>query len=197
ARCYGGSFRLESGNPRLRALCKRLRQRAGKPAFELPGQLRKLLAIAGKKFVPGGFALGAAGARIPGGIDRLRNDERRMAPSKLHACRCDFVLAEWGAVTGFLALLVRGAETDDGPGADQGRLVGAVEGRTDRRTHGVGIVSVNPSHDIPAVGFEPRRGVAGKPAFDFAVARDAVVVPDGDQIPETRGAGERGDRTRK
>jgi hypothetical protein len=52
-------------------------------------------------------------------------------------------------------------------------------------------MAVDVRDDVPAVGFEALRRVVGEPAFDVAVDRDAVVVPEGDQLAEAEGAGQR------
>jgi hypothetical protein len=52
-------------------------------------------------------------------------------------------------------------------------------------------VAVDVGDDVPAVGFKALGGVVGVPVFDVAVDRDAVVVPEGDQLAELPGAGQR------
>ena len=44
-------------------------------------------------------------------------------------------------------------------------------------------MSVDIGDDLPAVGLEALRGVIGKPAADFAIDRDIVVVVECYQLP--------------
>src|SRR5690606_9709447 len=93
----------------------------------------------------------------------------------------DFVVAQRGTVTVVRAGFVRRAETYDGFGADQGwARIGFC--RFDRRVDGGGVVAVNRRDHVPAVGFKTLWRVVGEPAFHVTVNRDAVVIPEGDQL---------------
>src|SRR5690606_9933391 len=104
----------------------------------------------------------------------------------------DLVLAQRGAVRGLLAGLVRRAEADRGAAANEDGLVVVGDGLLDRRLDRVGVVAVDVADHAPAVGLEARGRVVGEPALDLAVDRDVVVVPEGDQLAQAPGAGERG-----
>ena len=54
-----------------------------------------------------------------------------------------------------------------------------------------GIVTLHIGDDVPAVGFKTFGCVVGKPAVDVAVDGDVVVVPEGDQLAQTPGTGQR------
>ena len=88
-------------------------------------------------------------------------------------------------------LLVRRAHADGGLAADQGRLVGRGLGGEQGFFDGIGVMAVDGRNDVPAVGLETLRNVFGEPAFDVAVDGDAVVVPEGDQLAQAEGAGQR------
>jgi hypothetical protein len=102
-----------------------------------------------------------------------------------------FLGAERRAVGGLRALLVGRTESDHGAGADQRRPGGFRAGRVDGLLDLHRVVPVNTADDLPAVGFEARRRVVGEPAFDVAVDRNSIVVPEGDQFAETETAGQR------
>jgi hypothetical protein len=53
------------------------------------------------------------------------------------------------------------------------------------------IMAVDVRHHVPAIGFEALRRVVGEPAFDMAVDGNAVVVPEGGQLAQAPGAGQR------
>ena len=53
----------------------------------------------------------------------------------------------------------------------------------------VGIMAIDITHDVPAVGFEARRSIIGKPAFDFTIDGDTVVISECSLFAETQGAG--------
>ena len=89
------------------------------------------------------------------------------------------------------ALLARRAGTDDGLAADQAGFASFGTGSEQCLLDGLGIVAVHIGNDMPAVGFEALRRVIGEPAFDVAVDRDAVVVPESDQLAQAERAGER------
>jgi hypothetical protein len=118
------------------------------------------------------------GSRTAGGSSRCGRGRRRFRR-----------LAERGAVAVVAALLVGRAGADVvlqqirwacrcRPGGEQGGSMASGRGRR-RRDH------------LPAVGFEALRRVVGEPAFDVAVDGDAVVVVEGDQLAQARGAGQR------
>src|SRR5690606_40054655 len=103
---------------------------------------------------------------------------------------------ECGTVRGFLALLVRRTESNNGLCADQGRLARLRGGRFDRRLDRLRIMPVYSADHVPAIGFETRWRVVGEPAFDFAINRDSVVVPHRDEFAQTQRSGQRGDLVR-
>ena len=55
----------------------------------------------------------------------------------------------------------------------------------------IGVMAVDGRDDVPAIGLEALRRIVGEPAFDMAVDGDAVVVPEGDQLAQPPGAGQR------
>jgi hypothetical protein len=65
-----------------------------------------------------------------------------------------------------------------------GRGFGA--GRVDGALNFDRVVPVDFSDHLPAVSLEARGRVVGEPALDFAVDRDAVVVPEGDQLAKAQ-----------
>ncbi|PPE60915.1 hypothetical protein F152LOC_02780 [Pectobacterium brasiliense] len=54
-------------------------------------------------------------------------------------------------------------------------------------------MTVHAAHYVPAVGFKASGGIVGKPAFNVAVDRDAVVIIKRGQFAELHGAGQRAD----
>ena len=90
----------------------------------------------------------------------------------------------------FRPLFVGRAPADDGPATDHGRPVRNRACFDNRLPHGVGIESVDFGHDVPAVRSEALRRVVRKPALDFAVDRDAIVIVKTDELAELERAGE-------
>jgi hypothetical protein len=133
----------------------------------------------------------SAGSSPPCRAHRLGHLERRVRPLEVLAGRGDLGIAERRTVAVVAAAQVRRAEADHGPGADQARLVvdraRLVQGAGDR----LGIVAIDVAHHVPAVGLEASGGIVGEPALDVAVDRDAVVVPDRDQLAEPERARQR------
>src|SRR5690606_5324972 len=117
---------------------------------------------------------------------------RNVRPGQAQARGLDLVLAQRRTVRGLLACLGRRAVADGGAAADQGRAVVVLERGVDRALDGVRIMTVDVADHAPAVGLEARRRVVGEPAFDLAVDRDAVVVPERDQLAQAPGPGDRG-----
>ena len=120
-----------------------------------------------------------------------------MGPPEVLAGQRDFVVAQRGAVTLFLALLVRRAEADDGLAADDGGLVRDLAGLFDRLLDSFRIMAVDFGNDVPAVGFEPLRRVVVEPAHHiamaahFAVDGNVVVVVEGNQLAQLHGTRQR------
>ena len=127
---------------------------------------------------------------VPLGLDVSRNFERGVRPVQRFTGSSDFRLAQCCAVALFLALLVRRTETDDGLAADQGRLLGILACGLNGGLDLVGIVAVDIADHLPTVGLEALGRVVGKPAFDFTVDGDAVVVVERNQLAQTQSAGQ-------
>jgi hypothetical protein len=53
-----------------------------------------------------------------------------------------------------------------------------------------GIMAIYTRHHMPSVRFEALRGVIGEPAFDVAVDRYTIVVPEGGELAQAPGTGE-------
>ena len=113
-----------------------------------------------------------------------------MVPVQGLAGQGDFIVAQWSTVAVFFALLVRRTETDGGLAADQRWLVAFACG-FDRGLDFFRVVTVNVTDHLPVVGFETLWRVVGKPAFNFAIDGDAVVIVEGDQFAQAQGAGQR------
>ncbi len=113
-----------------------------------------------------------------------------MRPAQRLTGQGNLGITERGTVALFLALLVRRTKTDDGFAADQRRPV-ALARRLERYLDFVGVMAVDVANHLPAVGLEAARGVIGKPAMDFAVDGDAVVIVESDQLVQRQGARER------
>ena len=52
-------------------------------------------------------------------------------------------------------------------------------------------MAVDHGNDLPTVGFKTCRGVIGKPAFDFTVDGNTVVIIKGDEFAQLMGARQR------
>ena len=114
-----------------------------------------------------------------------------MVPTNVVARVGNLLVPQGGAVHVVGAFLVGRAFADDGFAADHGWLVGHRLGGFNRSLQGFGIVAINTGNHMPAVGFKPLRRVIGEPAFNVAVDRDAVVVPERNQLAQTPGTGQR------
>jgi hypothetical protein len=166
-------------------------QLAGHAALEFGGQVGIGLGIALELLVPVGLQRGALLARVPGLVDFLRDLEGREHPAHVRAGGGDLGVAQRRAVHVVGAGLVGRAHADARLAADQGRPRGFGLGLVDGGVEGLGVMAVHVGDDLPAVGFEAARRVVGEPAFDVAVDGDAVVVPEGGQLAQAPGAGER------
>ena len=171
-------------------------QFAGHAALELGGLGRIGFAVGGELLVPGGLGGGTLLLGIPAGGDLAGDLERRMVPAQGLAGQGNIVVTQGGAVAVLQALLVGGAEADDGLAADQGRLVGDRAGLVDGGLDGVAVVTVHLGDNVPTVGLEAGRGVVGEPGRGlFATAHltvdgDVVVVVEGGQLAQTQGTGQ-------
>src|SRR3546814_7596672 len=87
-----------------------------------------------------------------------------MRPAHRDARAGYFVIAQGRTVTGFLALLGRRAKTDLGAAADQRRFVAFGLRGMDRLGDFLGIVAVDMTDHLPAIGLETGGGVVGEPA---------------------------------
>src|SRR6185503_13312953 len=111
-------------------------------------------------------------------------------PAERLARRGHFARAERLAVGLRRARARRRALADDRLAADEARLAGAARA-LDRLAHGLRIVAVDVRDHVPAVGLEAPWRVVAEPALHFAVNRDAVVVVERDQLPQSQAPGER------
>jgi hypothetical protein len=133
----------------------------------------------------------AADAAVPLCVDLDRNIERRVWPVDVRARRRHFGGAERRAVRVVAAHLVRCAEADLRPAAEQRRSLAIGPCGKQRLVDRLRIVAVDAGDHPPAIGFEALPRIVGEPARDLAVDRDAVVVVDGDQLAKAERAGER------
>ena len=131
-------------------------------------------------------AFGAPLAGVPACVDVAGDLEGRMRPAQRFARSRDLVVAERCAVRGCLARLVRSAEPDDRLAAQERRAIGDRERVADGGVDRGGVVTVDAADHVPAVGFEPGRGVVGEPSLDVAVDGHVVVVVERDQPAETQ-----------
>src|SRR5690606_16341406 len=168
-----------------------LREIAAHAALELGRELGMSGPIALEARLPFGLRGLATRRRIPRGLDLVRDHERRVLPAERLARRRDLFRAERGAVRGGGALLVRRAPADRRLAADQRRALALGARRVDRGVDRFGIVPVDVLDDVPAVRAKARRRVVGEPALRRPVDRDAVVVPERDQLAEAERARER------
>ena len=144
----------------------------------------------GQALRPGGPLGDATGSGGAPGLKQGRGDfKRREIPIQVLAGGGHFLVAQSRAMGGRGALLVGGAEADDGLAGDQHRLAGHLGGGKCRGDLG-GVVAVDARHG-PAGGGEAGQLVGRVGQRNLAVDRDAVVVPQDDQIVELQVAGQR------
>jgi len=167
------------------------RQLAGHAALEFGGLDREGLGVVRELLVPVGFPGGALLLGVPGFVHLARHLEGAEGPVHQAAGGGDLGVAQRRAVHVVGAGLVRRTGADHGLAADQRGLVGHRLGGFDGGMQRLGVVAVDVGHDVPAVGLETLGRVVGEPAFDVAVDGDAVVVPEGSQLAQPPGAGER------
>ena len=144
-----------------------------------------------KLFVPVFFSLGALVFCIPAAVDVVRHFKRRMIPAKVFAGGLDFIVTQRRTVAIMAAAQVGRAVTDDGLGADQGGLVIDRPGFVNGLVDGSRIMTVYIANHVPAIGLETLGCIVGEPAFDVAVDRNTVVVPEGRQLAQPQGSGQR------
>ncbi len=168
------------------------RQLAGHAPLELGSQRREFGLVGGEALVPLVLGVGALLLGVPLGVDLGRDFEGAVLPAQRLAGQGDFGLTQGSAVGFFLALLVRRAEANDGLAADQGRAVAFARG-LDGHLNLVGVVTVDVTDHLPAIGLEAARGVIGEPAVHLAIDGDAIVIVEGDQLVQAQRAGQRAD----
>ena len=172
-----------------------LRPVRGQLARHLPFKLgcgpRELGAVDLEVRLPFAVARGSPLTGVPARVDLAGDLEGWVGPPERFARARDLVVAEWRAVRGRLALLVRRSESDDRLAAQKRRAIGDGERVADRRIDRGGVVAVHAAHHVPAVRIEPGRGVVGEPPPDFAVDGDVVVVVERDQLAEAQRSRER------
>src|SRR5690606_30740240 len=137
------------------------RQLTGHAALGLGSPLGVLGLVGSELLVPLLLGTGTGSAGVALGVDVLGDPAGTMLPTQRLAGQSDLVLTQGCAVGGFLALLVRRAEADDGLAADQGRPV-ALASSLDGQPDLVGIVAVDVADHLPAVGLEAPRGIVGE-----------------------------------
>ena len=160
-------------------------------ALELGGLVREGGAVAVEQGLPLLLPLGAGIATVPGGAHVGGDFERAGGDAQRGAGGGDFGVAERIAVHAGGVLAVGRALADDRAAADQRRLFGLGLGLLDRLVQRLDVMAVDAGNHVPAIGFEALGRVVAEPVGDAAVDGDAVVVPEGDQLVELPGAGQR------
>ncbi len=160
-------------------------------ALELGAFSRVGFLVFGELVVPQRFQALTLGLGIPAGVDVGRHFKRFVVPAHVLAGSQNFVVAQRSAVHVVGAGLVGRTLADDGLAADQGGLVAAGLGLLNRSFERNDVMAVDAGDHVPAVGFKALGGVVGIPVLDVTIDRDAVVVPEGDQLVELPGAGQR------
>src|SRR5690606_15423657 len=122
------------------------------------------------------------GARVPSLVDLVFNHKRFVLPLQVGTGGADLIITQGCAVALFLTLLVGRAVADDGFAANDGRLGGVGAGLLNGGLNGVGIMAIHIGDHLPTIGFEALRRIVGKPALDFAIDGDAIIVVEGDQL---------------
>src|SRR5690606_14336724 len=158
------------------------RQFAVHAAFEFRRQLWVSRCIRSKFFIPALLRSGAFFLGTPTGVDIFRNFEGTVFPAQTLTGEGNFVIAQRRAVALFFAFFIRGAETNNGFAADQGRLFGIGAGGFNGLFDFFRVVTVHARNYLPAVSFKTLHGVVGEPAFHFAVDGNAVVIVEGNQF---------------
>ena len=134
------------------------------------------------RLVPFGFLRCTGRLCIKSGIRLGGHFKRRQRPAQIGAGRGDFVAHDGSAVRISRAVFVRRAVTDVGLADDERRARRFRLCRHDGCVHRINALPINWADDIPAVSAETHRRVIAKPALDFAVNRDAVVVVKRDEF---------------
>ena len=147
--------------------------------------------VLGELVVPQRFEALTLGLTIPTGIDVSGDFKRGMIPADVLAGGFDFVVAQRGAVHVVGAFLVGRALADHGFAADQRGLVGAGLGLLNRRLKCNNVVTIHARNHVPAIRFKALGGIVGVPVLDVTIDRDAVVIPESDQLVQLPGAGQR------
>ena len=135
------------------------------------------------------FLDGAQAGEAPGVENVRRNGKCFGFPAERLAGGSDFVRAEWRAVGGLGAGLGRCAEADGRLAGDERRLVGFLRG-LDGAGNRFGIVAVDVDR-VPAGGCEARKLIGGIRECYRSVDRDAVIVPEDDELVELEVARQR------
>ena len=186
----GPHFRLRRTGQGFKPGGPALRQPAGQAPFQLRGQGR----MGRLETVKAGQPLGLPALPLldatPIRVNLRRHLERPMRPAEGFAGGRHLIFAQGSAMHGGAALLVGGAEADDGLDADQGGPPVAARGRVQGRLDVRHLMSVHAADDAPAVACKARRHVFREPGGHLAVDGDAVVVVQADQLAQAQSAGQ-------
>ncbi len=186
-----GWIRLQFSDELIRFRIEVSRHVAFHTTSEFSSFLREGFLISREFLIPCRLFRLAGFFRIPLGVDFRRDFERRVFPAQLFAGQRDFRVAQRRAVGIVGTLFVRRTETDDGFAHQQGRFVSHGASFFRGAFNGVGIVTVNATDNVPAVGFKTFRGVIGEPAFNMTIDRDTVVIIERDQFAQFQSTSQR------
>ena len=127
--------------------------------------------------------LRAARARVPAGVDVVRDLERRVRASRAPRAwrRLPSRRAPRRARRAVPALFGEPLPITVLQQISVGRVGDRPARRRSRASTAVDVVAVDVADHVPAVGLEALRRVVGEPALDLAVDRDAVVVVERDR----------------
>src|SRR5713226_3570484 len=150
------------------------RKLARHTAPELARGLRVGFFVSGESLIPCSFPFSAAFSCVPTLVDVRRHFERRVTPADVFARSLDFFLPERRAVSVVAARLVRRAVCNYRLAADQRGPCRIGLCIANRHLDCIEVVTVHPANDLPTVRGEALRRLAGKPARDGPVDRDAV-----------------------
>ena len=140
------------------------------------------LSISIKTLLPLSLGLAAFITGRPTLINSVRDFEGAVGPTQRFFCGGNFFNTQGRTVTTGCTLSGRRAKANDCLAANQRWLSAFTAGQLYRLFDGCSIVAVNLRDYLPTIGFKAGGGVIGKPAQDFTVDGNTIVIIKGYQF---------------
>ena len=188
--CRGGLGCIIHGSNKCGRLVRPVSwQLTGHATCILCRQLRVIGLVSSKLVIPLGLSPQTLVFRIPAFVNIFRYDKRLILPAQLLAGQSNFIIAQRCAMATMRTRLVRRAITNGCFAANNAGFVGNRFGLDNCLVKRSGIMAVDTGNNVPAIGLKTFRCVVGKPAFDMTINGNSIVVPESNELAESKRAG--------